>query len=201
MQTHAERFRYLMQEWSLTQEELGNLCGIKRGTVGTIVNGKTTPDVGALVELKKARPELSWDWLLTGAGEPFTGERRLSSVAHTRAHGEARTKAHPTVEPADKELTSGTQTGPTMFVNEAGTLENHWKLIAEERAARLDDKDQEIARLMQQLEAWQEAFRKPLASAEAATRLTHSASTPIGPRFDSVPANMWVNREEEKLAA
>jgi transcriptional regulator with XRE-family HTH domain len=87
MQTHAERFRLLMQEWNLTQEELGILCGLKRGTVGTIVNGRTTPDVEALVRLKQARPEINWDWLLLGTGPMLRDGRALTAApppAYTR---------------------------------------------------------------------------------------------------------------------
>ena len=68
MNTHAERFRHLLAVWNLTQEELGNLCGIKRGTVGTIVNGKTIPDADALGALLRKKPDLNPDWLLTGTG-------------------------------------------------------------------------------------------------------------------------------------
>ena len=78
METHAERFRHLLEVWGLTQEELGSLCGIKRGTVGTIVNGKTTPDANALAELLRRRPDLSPDWLLTGTGPMLRDGRALS---------------------------------------------------------------------------------------------------------------------------
>lgn len=80
MKTHAERFRFLLEVWGLTQEELGALAGLKRGTVGTIVNGKTTPDVEALVALKKSKPALNWDWLLAGEGEPFRDGRPLGPL-------------------------------------------------------------------------------------------------------------------------
>ena len=81
METHAERFRHLLEVWGLTQEELGNLCGIKRGTVGTIVNGKTTPDANALAELLRRRPDLSPDWLLTGTGPMLRGGGRALAPA------------------------------------------------------------------------------------------------------------------------
>jgi transcriptional regulator with XRE-family HTH domain len=75
----------MMQEWGLTQEGLGDLCGIKRGTVGTIVNGKTVPDVEALAALKRAKPKLSWDWLLLGKGEMMEGGPEQPYKEHLRA--------------------------------------------------------------------------------------------------------------------
>lgn len=118
MKTHAERFRHLLEVWGLTQEELGNLCGIKRGTVGTIVNGKTTPDVEALVLLKRNKPALSWDWLLAGVGEPFEGK-------------EMPTTAKPTGRPAP----IATEPGQVDFVNKYITrLENDLDAAAEREA-------------------------------------------------------------------
>jgi transcriptional regulator with XRE-family HTH domain len=100
MKTHAERFRHLLKEWGLTQEEMGNLCGIKRGTVGTIVNGKTIPDADALAELLRRKPELSPDWLLMGEGEMLRGGKFNEKKAEPFFPGGTVNKFGATVMPA-----------------------------------------------------------------------------------------------------
>lgn len=193
----ARIFTQLLDTLGMNAAQFARKIGSTPQAVSNYMVGRNEPGRKMLALIIEAYPNIDAAWLASGKGEPFPNGRVL---AHGKPTGEARTAImHPTIQPADKELTSGTPTGPTMFVNDTGTLEGHWKMIAEERAARLADKDQEIERLMQQLEAWQEAFRKPLASAEAAAHLTFSTSAPIGPRFDSAPANMWVNRDSQEI--
>lgn len=171
----GSRLRYLRELLGFKgqQQDFADKVGLTQQSVSNMERDKTEPAAKSLNKIYAAFPQINLGWLVSGAGEPLD----------TMRDGRALTPVgmHPTILPADKELTQASEpAAPRMAITSAGTLEGHWKMIAEERAGRLLDKDREIDRLMQQLEAWQEAFRKPLASAEAAAYLTAHVNSEIG---------------------
>ncbi|GAB3303428.1 helix-turn-helix domain-containing protein [Hymenobacter tenuis] len=173
METHAERFRHLLEVWGLTQEELGNLCGIKRGTVGTIVNGKTTPDADALAELLRRKPDLNPDWLLMGNGPMLRDGRSLTPV-----EAPAKKEAGRTLEPLGR-LKLSKMEGLTDEQVSDVLIEN--VSLREQLQAALDkiaERDAAIADLKEDKRFFKEELRKKPEGNPDAALFVNPSSTP-----------------------
>jgi len=165
METVGERIKAFRDSRGLTQKDIFQATNgeIKQTSLSAIENNQAKPGFDTLAALLAAYPTLSSDWLLRGAG-PMLADGDLPALsrpaAHGRAHGEARTAVHPTVQPADKELAAGTNVGPYLHDEDP---------VVQQLLIRIAEKDRIIERQQEDIEAWRDAFRKPLASAEAAT--------------------------------
>lgn len=189
MDSPGKRILKWREHLGLSPKQFADATDIPYSTLKTLENNddpsKAKPSYDVIAKLRNAYPQLNIDWLFDESGtEPMLRDGRNLTP----------TNAHPTILPADKELVQASPALPTMSINREGELDGYWRLVAEERAERLHDKDREIDRLMEQLAAWQEAFRKPLASADAATHLTLHRD-PIGfrpaARGDEQLVSMW----------
>lgn len=134
--------------------------GLKIGALSSIEADRSAPSFDTLATLQKAFPDVSLEWLVSGEGSMLKDGRSYAAVAHGKASGEARATVHPTVQPADKELAAGQTPGP--YMHDADP-------VVQQLLIRLAEKDRIIERQQEDIDAWRDAFRKPLASAHAAT--------------------------------
>lgn len=59
------RIRQLRKDSKLSQEKLGEMCGVTKGMVSQWENGTVTPPIDRLLELRR-HLEFSFDWMLDG---------------------------------------------------------------------------------------------------------------------------------------
>lgn len=152
----ARIFTRLLESVGLNAAQFARKIGSTPQAISNYMVGRNEPGRKMLAQIIEAYPNIDAAWLATGEGEPFPTGRVL---AHAKPSGEARATAHPTVQPTDKELTSGTATGPYMYDEDP---------VVQQLLIRLAEKDRIIERQQEDIDAWRDAFRKPQASAYAA---------------------------------
>jgi len=158
----ARIFTRLLESVGLNARQFAQKIGSTPQAISNYMVGRNEPGRKMLAQIIEAYPNIDAAWLTTGEGEPFPNGRHNEkgvSVAHTRAHGEARATAHPTVQPVEKELAAGQASGPYLYDDDP---------VVQQLLIRLAEKDRIIERQQEDIDAWRDAFRKPLASADAA---------------------------------
>ena len=70
-----ERLKLILSEKKITHQELANVLGVQRQTVGLYVNGQIRPDIGALAVMAKYL-NVTTDWLLG-----LTDDRKIVPIA------------------------------------------------------------------------------------------------------------------------
>ena len=72
--TIKTRLKELRKHLSLNQKQMAEILGVKQSYYSEVENGNR-PVTGKLVENLSSQKSVSADWLYTGKGEMFTGER------------------------------------------------------------------------------------------------------------------------------
>ena len=76
-----ERLQKVLIHYRWNNQELSEVLGISKGAISHLLNGRNKPSVDVLASLKKARKEISLDWLITGDGNMIIAEKAIQKPA------------------------------------------------------------------------------------------------------------------------
>lgn len=98
-----DRLNEIIEKKGLTATKFANMIDVNPSAISHLLKGRNKPGYDVLVNIAKAFPDISMDWLLTGKGGIYNHPATEPSAPIKEATGLIQTPKEPEQAPAEKE--------------------------------------------------------------------------------------------------
>lgn len=98
-----DRLNEIIEKKGLTATKFANIIDVNPSAISHLLKGRNKPGYDVLVNIAKAFPDISMDWLLTGKGGIYNPPATEPSV-HMQEETVLQTPKEPEQGPAEKEI-------------------------------------------------------------------------------------------------